>query len=247
MAKPIIGITLDHHIDEEGFAYAPRPWYALRQDYSQIVSASGGIPVFLSYDTSPQDILPVIDGLIISGGDFAIPPKLYGHEIKYSKLREGKERAMYEIELTLRALEMQIPFLGICNGLQVLNVALGGTLIQDIEELRPGSISHMQPSPKNIPYHPIAVKPNTKLFEIANDRADWMVTSTHHQAIDDLGQGLVVSAYAPDSLVEAVELEGEEFVLGVEWHPEYGATELDKGMFKALINASTINASKVNA
>ncbi len=238
MNKPIIGITLDYHIDEKGFAYAERPWYALRRDYSEMVVKSGGIPVFLSYDSSIDDTLSVIDGLIISGGDFDIPPRLYGQEILHDTVREGEDRALYEIELTNHALKRNIPFLGICNGMQVLNVALGGDLIQDISALRLGSISHKQPSPKNTPYHPISIKNNTKLYTIAEDRADWMVTSTHHQALGRLGRGLIPSAFAPDGIVEAVELEGSNFVIGVEWHPEYGSTKLDLNIFNAFILAS---------
>lgn len=238
MRKPIIGITLDYHINEEGFAYAESPWYALRCDYSQIVVNSGGIPVFLSHDSPSNDTLSVIDGLVISGGDFDIPPKLYGQETLSGTVREGRERALYELELTKRALDRDIPFLGVCNGIQVLNVALGGDLIQDVSELMKGSISHKQPSPKNKPYHSISIENNTKLYAIAEGQADWMVTSTHHQALGKLGRGLIPSAFAPDGIIEAVELEGYRFVLGAQWHPEYGSTKLDQNIFSAFVAAS---------
>lgn len=238
MTKPIIGITLDYHINETSFQYASYPWYALRQDYSKLVAASGGVPVLLSYDASIDDTLSVLDGLIVSGGDFDIPPKCYGHEVKSSKIRAGEKRALYEIELVQRALDKKIPFLGICNGMQVLNVALGGTLIQDIEELRPGSISHKQQYPYNQPYHPVSIKQATTLYAIAECQADWMVTSTHHQALDVLGKGLIASAFAPDGVVEAIELDGHNFALGVEWHPEYGSTKLDRDIFNAFVAAS---------
>lgn len=234
--KPIIGITLDHCIDGPGAKYSEYPWYALRGDYAKIVAESGGIPLHITYEHNLiDDVLSTIDGLIIPGGDGDVPPNMYGQEVKSSKVCAADLRAEYEFELMTKALKRDMSILGICHGMQLLNVIFGGTLIQDIPEFVPHAISHKQPSPKNIPYHPMTINEGTKLFEIAGGKKDWMVTSTHHQAIDRLGSGLVASAIAPDGIVEAIESPEHRFVLGVEWHPEYGSTELDRNIFRQLI------------
>lgn len=234
--KPVIAITLDYHIDEAGFQYASYPWYALRCDYANIITKLGGIPFFISYEHNLiQDVLSIVDGVMISGGDFDVPPKLYNQEVKSTKVKEGKLRSEYEYELVLATLKRNIPFLGICNGMQILNVALGGTLIQDIEEFIPDSISHKQPYPKNTPYHPISIQDNTKLLSIAEGQKEWMVTSTHHQALNNLGTDLIVSAMAPDGIIEAVESNAHKFVLGIEWHPEYGSTSLDQNIIATFL------------
>lgn len=234
--KPIIAITLDYHIDEPGFQYASYPWYALRCDYSNIVTSLGGIPFFISYEKNLiADVLSIVDGVMITGGDFDVPPSLYNQTIKSQKVREGRLRSEYEYELVHATLKEDKPFLGICNGLQILNVALGGSLIQDVEEFVPNSISHKQPSPKHVPYHPMSIKSGTKLFDIAEKQAEWMVNSTHHQALDKVGSGLIVSAVAPDGIIEAVESNDHKFVIGVEWHPEYGSTTLDRNLIAAFL------------
>ena len=228
MKKPIIAITLDHHTNNNGFYYSERPWYALRCDYSQIISGLGGVPIFISYEHNLiDDILALADGLIIPGGDYHIPPKFYGG--KSSTNEPGKKRATYELALMRKALKLNMPLLGICNGMQLLNVCQGGSLKANIP-------SHMQPSPKNVPYHPIKIEKKTKLFEIAGGEGEFMVTSTHSQAIDRLGQDLIVSAKANDGIIEAIESTKHNFVIGVEWHPEYSTSALDAGLFKRLIS-----------
>ena len=240
MKKPIIGITMDYHIDEDGFQYSKYPWYALRNHYSKIVAQHNGIPFFLSYEHELIDnVLSIVDGILIPGGDFDIPPELYGQDILSTKVRVGQERAVYEIALMKRAIALDIPVLGICNGVQVLNVARGGTLIQDIGEMIPHAALHTQPYPKHVPSHSIYIIQDTKLSKLLGGIKECEVNSSHHQSIDTLGEDLVVSAHAIDGIVEAIELPSRTFVVGVQWHPEYGATAADNGVIKGFIESAT--------
>jgi putative glutamine amidotransferase len=238
MSKPVIGITLDLQNDSEKYSYSRYPWYALRQNYSQSVAKLGGVPFMLPLEIDLIDeTLDLLDGIIITGGDFDIHPKHYGQEIKSSKVTTIESRTDYEFELFRRAKKRGgVPILGVCNGMQVINVACGGSLIQDIPEQRPSNINHEQPFPKDRPTHPLKVLENTKLFDIVGGRTDWSVNTTHHQAIDEVGQGLIVSAIAPDGIIEAIESVEDDFVIGVEWHPEYLACgDIDTKLFAALI------------
>lgn len=233
MKKPIIAITLDYCEDSPELKYSNRPWYALRCEYSSVIAKLGGMPVLISYEHHLiDDVLAMADGLLIPGGDLDINPKFYGQKITSPKVRPNEARARYEIELIKKALKTRIPFLGICNGMQILNVALGGDLIQDIP-----SGTHLV-CPRNLPTHAIEIVKGTKLEKIAGGKKDWMVNSSHHQALDKIGEGLIVSARAKDGVVEAVELADHPFAIGVEWHPEYENPELDVNLFKAFIKAA---------
>lgn len=238
MKKPIIGIVLDLVSGcPLGTSYSERPFYALRRDYSDIVTKYGGIPLFLPYCAEIDDLLKMIDGLIIPGGDEDINPKFYGQEITSSKVKVNDKRASFELALVKKALEIDIPILGICNGLQVINVVLGGTLIQHIPDSFPSHINHEQPHPKNIPTHPVIIEKNTFVSTLCSSSI-FEVNTTHHQAIDKIGAGIKISAKAPDGIIEAIELPGYRFVVGVQWHSEYQNTELDKNLVKRLIEES---------
>jgi putative glutamine amidotransferase len=241
MKKPVIGITLDLQNDSDKYSYSKYPWYALRQNYSESVARLGGIPFMLPLEIELIDeTLDLLDGVIITGGDFDIHPKHYGQEIKSDKVITIESRTDFEFELFKRARKRGMPIFGICNGMQVINVACGGSLIQDIPEFRPSNIKHEQPHPKDRPTHALQVMEGTKLHRIAGGKTDWSVNTTHHQAIDAVGEGLVVSALAPDGIIEAIESKADDFIIGVEWHPEYLACgDIDTNLFKALINKAT--------
>jgi putative glutamine amidotransferase len=237
-SKPVIGIFLDINQDSEKYSYAALPWYALRRCYSENVEKFGGMPIMLPYNQDIDGTLALIDGLIIPGCDEDINPKFYGHEIKSSKVRVKDERAEYEIEFTKRALAKNMPVFGICNGLQLINVLFGGTLIQHIPDVHESNWNHEQPPPKNIPTHPVIINEGTVLRSLA-PTAEIMVNSTHHQAIETVGTGLIVSAKAPDGIIEAIESKNYKFLVGVQWHAEYLNSELDHNLFKRLIEASS--------
>lgn len=242
MHNPVIGITLDAQIDSSKYAYSAYPWYALRQNYSATVAALGGIPLMLPFE---QDLiaatLDLLDGIIITGGDFDIHPKHYGEAITSDKVVTTELRTDYEFALFKQARARKMPILGICNGMQVINVACGGSLIQHIPDHLPlSSIKHEQPYPKHTPTHQIEILPNTQLANITNNITTWSVNTTHHQAVKTLGKDLISSAIAPDGITEAIESTVDKFIIGVEWHPEYLACgELDKLIFEALLKQAS--------
>lgn len=238
--KPIIGITPDIAENNGINSYAELPWYALRQNYADSVGNAGGIPLLIPYQyETMDDILDVINGLIIPGGDGDIPPELYGQELESADIILGGMRARFEIELTKRVLERNIPFLGICNGMQILNIALGGDLIQHIPDALDTPIDHKQPTNRGfLKGHPISVVEGSLLSSFAPKKDKITVNSNHHQAVGTLGRDLTVSATAPDGIIEAIESTKHKFVIGVEWHPEYmDDNGLDKNIFTELIKA----------
>lgn len=238
MKKPVIGIVLDLASDNEKYSYSKKPWYALRADYSNMVEQAGGIPVLLPYVENIEDQISMIDGLIIPGGDEDVNPKFYGQEIKSSRVKTNDRRASYEIALVKMALARNMPVFGICNGLQVINVVLGGTLIQHIPDSHESDINHEQDHPKCEPTHDIIIEDNTLLSGLTHSKIV-KVNTTHHQAIDEIGKGLVVSARAPDGIIEAVESDEYKFLIGVQWHSEYKNSDLDSNLFKKLIEKSS--------
>ncbi len=238
MKKPIIGIFLDINEDSKKYSYAARPWYALRCCYAKNVEKYGGLPIMLPYNQDIDNMLELIDGLIIPGSDEDIHPKFYQQEITYNKIKTKDERANYELEFTKRALAQNMPIFGICNGLQLINVIFGGSLIQHIPDSYNSNINHEQPPPKNIPTHSVDIIQDTLLAELSLEPTI-MVNSTHHQAIDKIGNGLTVAAIAPDGIIEAVEAKEYKFLVGVQWHSEYLNSELDKKLFKKFINMSS--------
>jgi putative glutamine amidotransferase len=238
MKKPIIGITLDLASDSEKYSYAKRPWYALRRCYSSMVAKAGGVPIFLPYDADINQFLDIIDGLVIPGGDEDVNPKFYGQKILSDKVKVNDQRASFELALVKEAMRRDMPILGICNGLQVLNVVCGGTLIQHIPDSHRGNINHEQPPPKDIPTHNVIIKENTLLANMSPS-LEVQVNSTHHQAIDELGEGLIISARAPDGIIEAVESTKHRFVVGVQWHSEYHNADLDLKLFERLVEESS--------
>jgi putative glutamine amidotransferase len=240
ISKPIIGITLDYLIDDESNKYSNFPWYAIRQQYSKIIADNGGIPILLpfeSYKNSPDEFISFIDGLIIPGGDFDIPPSMYQSDILFDT-KPAFDRSYSEILILKSALDKNLPVFGICHGMQLLNVALGGSLYQSIEYEVGNNIKHKNKM-RQVPVHEIEIMANTILASISGSKI-YSVNSNHRQAIKDLGEKLVISAISPkDGVIEAVESDAHNFVIGVQWHPEIEASpDLDNKIFSAFINAA---------
>ncbi len=217
-SKPVIGITssLNQHSSDV-------PFLQLGYAYTTAVQKAGGIPVIIPVGTQSVNLdalLSTLDGVLFSGGG-DIDPALFGgtpHPRVYGIL---PERDQLEIELVKKVLEIDKPFLGICRGAQVLNVALGGKLYTDIQDqlLNAGKHDWFPGYERDRLSHTVKLTNESKLHQIFN-KDEIHVNSLHHQGISQLGNGLMVSATAPDGLVEAIEVNNARFALGVQWHPE---------------------------
>lgn len=233
MKKPIIGITLD---SQSPGGYSKMPWYALRQNYCDVVVKSGGIPKPLAhYCDLVSDYVKLIDGLIITGGNFDIDPSYYGESTLHETVTTKPSRTNFEFAMIKAVHEAGKPILGICGGMQLLNVFLGGSLIQHIPAEIDNSLAHEQPNPRTEPGHEIVIKPDSLLFKLVNaDRAH--VNSAHHQAVKAVAPGMRVTATAIDGVIEAIEPQADgPFMLGVQWHPEYEVCDLDREIFNHFI------------
>jgi putative glutamine amidotransferase len=211
MRRPRIGVTLDR--DETGQRYE------LKRAYADAVLAAGGLPLLIAEgdEAVAGAYLSLCDGIIITGGAFDIPPERYGEQRRPQCGPTQPERTEFEWALCEAALDARIPLLGICGGMQLMNVVRGGTLYQDLEtELH---VQHEQPLPKDVPSHELEIMPGTLLASLVGP-APLPANSTHHQAVRQPGTGVLVSARASDGVVEAIELPDSPFALGVQWHPE---------------------------
>jgi putative glutamine amidotransferase len=211
MRRPRIGLTLD--LDEG------RGEYRLARAYADAVLRAGGLPVPLPYgEEGAGAYLALCEGLVVTGGAFDIPPERYG-EVPRSACGPVKpERTACEWALCEAALEGRLPFLGICGGMQLLDVVRGGSLHQDLAE-DTGREGHEQPPPRDVPHHGVEIAPGTLLARLVGSEP-LSVNSSHHQAVRTAGAGVLVSARALDGVVEAIELPDLPFALGVQWHPE---------------------------
>ena len=233
--RPIIGITLDH---EESGSYSKYPWYAARQNYSQVVANPGGTPVCLPHESKlAEQYATLIDGLIITGGAFDVSPSLYSNEEVHKTVTLKERRTDFEIAITRDVLKRDKPILGICGGQQLLNVVLGGTLIQHIPNEIENPLPHEQPNPRNEPSHKVAKTKGTLLHEIVGVN-EMLVNSAHHQAVAQISGSTIVDAIAPDGVVEGIEEPSKKFCLGVQWHPEFEVDPNDIRIFSAFNDAA---------
>lgn len=236
--RPVIAVPLDWQDHPTYSKYYP--WYALRANYTEEISKAGGTPIALPYDSDSIDkYIDLADGLLITGGDHDINPSLYGEEITSTELIKPN-RTDFEMAMLKAALVKNIPILGICAGEQLLTVAFKGKLIQDINTYVPNALEHEQKDlniPLNQPHHKIKIIRNTLLHKILQ-KDEIEVNSSHHQSVKSVGPDMIISAIAPDNVIEAVEVPKYNFVMGVAWHPEYIATKSDSLIFKAFVKAA---------
>ena len=231
---PLIGITLDY---EEGGGYSKMPWYALRENYCSSVSKLGAMPLPLPHEVElVHHYAEMIDGLMITGGAFDVSPELYGESSQHETVKLKARRTTFEFTLTKLMIQMNKPVLGICGGEQLLNVVMGGTLIQHIPDAIENALAHEQPNPRTEPGHSITIEQGTLLHRITGHK-EMKVNSAHHQAVAKLAPGMVVNATAPDGVIEGIEYLAHPFCLGVQWHPEYSVTPDDDKIFISFVDA----------
>ena len=225
--RPIIGISSSVIVDEAGsFAGYKRAY--VNKDYVDAVVRAGGVPLIIPFSTDKEVIISqaqLIDGLILSGGH-DISPYNYGQEPSQKIGETFPERDTYEMILLEESKKRNIPILGICRGFQLINVAAGGTLYQDLS-LIPGNIlKHNQVSNPTLKTHKIEIKENSFISSIFGKET--MVNSFHHQAIDKVADDFIVVARASDGVVEAIEHKTYKFLVAVQWHPEMLAVNCEK-------------------
>lgn len=235
MQKPVIGITMDY---EEVQTYSKYPWYALRDNYCSAVAQFGGVPLPLPHEVAlVETYLDMMDGLIITGGAFDVPPDMYGDQTTHETTSTKPRRSAFEAAITHGALKRNMPIFGICGGQQLLAVMLGGTLIQHIPDTIENPLAHEQPNPRHEVGHATSIHPNTQLHQIIG-KSEIMVNSAHHQAVKSVPDGIIINATAPDGVIEGIEMPEKSFCIGVQWHPEFLITKADEALYDAFIKAS---------
>jgi putative glutamine amidotransferase len=243
MPAPLIGLTT-RNIDDPKYGF---PLVSSPKTYTQALIRAGAIPVLVPVNlpqSVQEELLNRLDGIVFTGGgdiDLSyfqgVPhPEVYGIDL---------ERDDNELSLARAAVERRLPFLGICRGLQVINVALGGTLYTHILDQLPGALQHscFPDFPPNHAAHPLEIKPGSLLSDLVG-RTEFRVNSLHHQGIRTLAPGLEALATAPDGLVEAFQLPAHPFGLAVQWHPEWMPEVAE---MQAIFSAFTASAVKVQA
>lgn len=226
--RPLVAINTYHRDDSE------RPRFNVPTGYVDAVRAAGGAIVLIPPgDAHPEELLEAVDALLMCGGG-DLDPALFGASAHATHYSVCGERDAFDLATARAALARELPILAICRGMQVLNVALGGSLIQHLPDAVGEIVVHRADPPGPVP-HLVKVEPDAVVAE-AMGSAEVEIASWHHQAIDRLGDGLRVVAAASDGVVEAVELRGHAFVLAVQWHPELTADRdpTQQALFDAL-------------
>ncbi len=232
MAQPIIGLTLDS--EPPGGYSKTHAWYALRENYCTAVARAGGLPILLPHEPDrAAAYLGLIHGLVVTGGAFDVDPALFGADTKHPTVTTKDRRTAFELAITKGAAAADKPVLGICGGQQLLNVALGGTLIQHIPDEVEGALAHEQPNPRTEAGHAVRITRGSLLHRVTGAE-ELPVNSAHHQAVKESAPGLVVDAVAPDGVIEGIEDAGAALRLGVQWHPEYAISEGDDRSLRRL-------------
>ena len=240
MKKPIIGISGSIMVMENGRFPGYRRSY-VNEDYVRAVRAAGGVPLILPMLDDPSILnhyVETIDGLILSGGH-DVAPLCYGEQPLQKLGQILPERDTYDKMLIDRALEKKMPILGICRGMQIMNVALGGSLYQDLTYIPNCELRHDQYSDPSMATHEIEIDTESKLYDIVKEKRI-QTNSFHHLAVKKLAPDFEVVARADDGVVEAVEHKDYPFVLGLQWHPEMMALTNDHMMkiFKAFVGVT---------
>lgn len=239
--RPIIGVTLD---SEEGGGFSDSPWYAIRQNYLSCLEEAGAVPIALPHLAElAENYLNMIDGLVVTGGAFDVPPAMFGEEARTDTIRLKPARTKFEAAVLRGALERDMPVLGICGGHQLLAVIAGGTLVQHIPDEVLGAMEHSvskdteNAGGKERAGHSIAIEEDSLLAKLVGTTGQH-VNSSHHQSVRTVKAPMRVTATAEDGVIEAIEHTGKSFAIGVQWHPEYKQVEGDVHLLTAFCAAA---------
>lgn len=245
---PVVGITCASTVMPGWSRFSPGHLCDfLDREYSAAVQHLGACPVLVPNvpeEKILQGLMESLDGLVISGGT-DVNPRRYGEDPLPGMGEIDAPRDECEIMLARVALEQDLPLLGICRGIQVLNIAAGGTLFQDIQTQIDKPLKHRQSADKSVVTHRVTVEKKSLLGGILQEETLW-VNGMHHQAIKDLGRGLAVNARSSDGIIEGVESTRNRFVIGVQWHPEGNWREdsHSRGIFEAFVHAARSGARR---
>jgi len=240
--KPIIGVTPDFNAGDRKEWGGREPTYFLRARYIRAIEELGGIPLvlpLLADQTTRKRLLQQLDGLLLTGSGPDLPPSLYGERQRYPFGIVSERRASFELHIVHLARQADLPLLGICGGMQTMNVACGGSLFQDISSQVEKPLQHRQRTSATRLSHTVAVTPGSLLRRIVRS-VSMRVNSSHHQSVKAVAPSLIASAVAPDGIVEAIESPTQRFFLGVQWHPEFLFERhlLHRRLFEAFLRAA---------
>lgn len=242
LKKPLIGIVLDYRQGGKN-QYSTSPYYAIKSGYINMLNKAGAKVLLISYDYELIEYyLDNIDGLMIVGGYFDINPRRYGEKDIHPdvKLNEVRENFEFEILSKSFAKKNELPIFGICNGMQLINILNGGSIIQHIPDNK-DYLEHEQSKVFSFEdygktYHDVIIQKDSKIFDIIGEEKI-STNSSHHQAVKTAGKNVKITANASDGVIEALELENHPFCIGVQWHPEFGSTVADNKLFSAFVEA----------
>lgn len=246
--KPLIGITPDFNAGDREDMGGREPTYFLRARYLRAIEDLGGVPLILPLVTDHalrRELLKGLHGLLLTGSGPDLPPSLYGERQRYKYRLVSRQRYEFELD-TVRMAEAQgLPVLGICGGMQAMNVALGGSLVQDISSQIDDALPHRSPLPATRFAHAVHVAEGSLLHRITR-LTRIRVNSSHHQSVKQVAPSLATSAVAPDGVIEAIESPRHPFLLGVQWHPEflYDRHGIHRKLFKAFLKAARKSAER---
>ncbi len=234
MFIPLIGITM--------YGKNPAGDYSLQSAYVNAVRAAGGSPLLLPPgESNPDFLIAKLDGIILAGGG-DIEPEIYQGQPHTAVYAVDSERDCFELQLAKLALGQNMPILGICRGLQVLNVADGGNLVAHVPDIFGTAVSHRDDIETKSTIHSVEVAANSKVA-IALGVTNTEVTSWHHQAVLNVASSWKIVATAPDGVIEAIEHKTHPWAIAVQWHPEMSCHEsCQKGLFKALVKAAHLKS-----
>lgn len=239
MKKPIIGICTSI-LRGEGGAISGVERAILNSEYIKAVEKAGGNPILLPTIDNEEDIkvqVALCDGILLSGGN-DINPLMYGEEPHKNLGAVNMRLDLWQSIVAKEAIDRDIAVLGICRGEQLLNVVCGGTLYQDMNEFGNDYLKHVQDGKRYDVTHTAIIEKETFLSELFGEKI--LVNSYHHQSVKRLGEGLKIAARAKDGIIEAIEMEGKRFVVGVQWHPEIMLEDTDSmlPLFEEFIKSS---------